>query len=245
MAQNGFMPSVAMPAAKVTACCSAMPTSNVRSGKRLAKRSRPVPVGMAAVMATMAGSASASAISASAKTRVYCGGPGGALACSPVMTLNLLTPVILVGRRLGRGVAVALFRDDVQQDRPGFLCLAQVPQHRQQVVQVVAVDGADVVEAHFLEQGPAGQDAAGVFLGPARGAFQPAREVLGHAGGQVAQVQEGPAADEAGQVGAHGADRRRDAHVVVVQDDQHASPCGRRRYSWPRRPCPRSWRRPR
>jgi hypothetical protein len=30
---NGFMPSVARPAAKVTACCSAMPTSKVRSGK--------------------------------------------------------------------------------------------------------------------------------------------------------------------------------------------------------------------
>ena len=70
MAQNGFMPSVAMPAAKVTACCSAMPTSKVRSGKRLPNRSRPVPDGIAAVMATMVGSRSASAINASAKTFV-------------------------------------------------------------------------------------------------------------------------------------------------------------------------------
>jgi hypothetical protein len=37
---NGFMPSVARPAAKVTACCSAMPTSKVRSGKRLAEQHR-------------------------------------------------------------------------------------------------------------------------------------------------------------------------------------------------------------
>ena len=35
MAQKGLRPSVAMPAAKVTACCSAMPTSKVRLGKRL------------------------------------------------------------------------------------------------------------------------------------------------------------------------------------------------------------------
>ena len=31
------------PAAKVTACCSAMPTSKVRAGKALPNRSRPVP----------------------------------------------------------------------------------------------------------------------------------------------------------------------------------------------------------
>ena len=97
MAQNGRRPSVAMPAAKVTACCSAMPTSKVRSGNRLAKRSRPVPLGMAAVTATMRSSASASWISASANTLVYCGWPGGALACSPVTTLNLLTACSLSG----------------------------------------------------------------------------------------------------------------------------------------------------
>ena len=70
MAQNGTMPSVAMPAANVTACCSAMPTSKQRSGKRLANRSSPVPDGIAAVIATTLGFASASAISASANTRV-------------------------------------------------------------------------------------------------------------------------------------------------------------------------------
>ena len=62
------MPSLARPAAKVTACCSAMPTSKQRSGKRSANMSRPVPDGMAAVMATIFLSASASAISALANT---------------------------------------------------------------------------------------------------------------------------------------------------------------------------------
>jgi hypothetical protein len=55
---------MAMPAAAVTSCCSAMPTSKNRSGKRLWNGSRPVGPGMAAVRATMSGSASASAISA-------------------------------------------------------------------------------------------------------------------------------------------------------------------------------------
>ncbi len=70
MAQNGAMPSAAMPAAKVTACCSAMPTSKQRSGNALAKRSSPVPDGMAAVTATMRSSRPASSTSASANTRV-------------------------------------------------------------------------------------------------------------------------------------------------------------------------------
>ena len=70
MAQNGFMPSVARPAAKVTACCSAMPTSKVRSGKAFSNRSTPVPDGIAAVMATMRSSFFASAISASPNTFV-------------------------------------------------------------------------------------------------------------------------------------------------------------------------------
>ena len=43
----------ARPAAKVTACCSAMPTSKVRSGNASPNRSSPVPDGMAAVIATM------------------------------------------------------------------------------------------------------------------------------------------------------------------------------------------------
>ncbi len=40
-----------------------------------------------------------------------------------------------------------------------------VLQHRDQGVQVVAVDRADVVEAQLLEEGAAGDHAAGVFLG--------------------------------------------------------------------------------
>ena len=70
MAQNGFIPSVASPAAKVTACCSAIPTSKVRSGNRFPNASSPVPDGIAAVIATMVGSRSASAISALANTLV-------------------------------------------------------------------------------------------------------------------------------------------------------------------------------
>ena len=60
----------ARPAAKVTACCSAMPTSKVRSGNSLPNRSSPVPDGIAAVMATILSSFRASLIRLSANTLV-------------------------------------------------------------------------------------------------------------------------------------------------------------------------------
>ena len=71
--------------------------------------------------------------------------------------------MILVGRVLGRRVALALLGDDVDQERP-VLGVAHVLQHRQQVIDVVAVDRADVEEAELLEQRAAGDEAARVFL---------------------------------------------------------------------------------
>ncbi len=93
--------------------------------------------------------------------------------------------MILVGRPLRRRVSLALLGDGMDQDRTGFLGFAHVAQHRQQVIQVMPVDRTDVVEAHFLEQRAAGQDAAGIFLGSAGGPLDAAREALGHAHGQV------------------------------------------------------------
>ena len=70
MATIGRRPPIAMPAAAVTACCSAMPTSKKRSGKRSWNGSRPVGPAIAAVIATMRSSASASLMIASAKACV-------------------------------------------------------------------------------------------------------------------------------------------------------------------------------
>ncbi len=59
-----------------------------------------------------------------------------------------------------------------------------------------------------------------ILLGPPRRALEPLREPLGHPRRQLAQAQERAAAHQPAQVGAHRAHRRRDGHVVVVQDDQ-------------------------
>src|SRR3982074_3785837 len=55
MHTTGRLPAIASPAAKVTACCSQMPTSKTRSGNSLAKASSPVDEAMAAVTATTFG----------------------------------------------------------------------------------------------------------------------------------------------------------------------------------------------
>ncbi len=61
---------MAIPAAAVTSCCSAMPTSKNRSGKRASKGKSPVGPGMAAVRATISGRSSASATRARLKASV-------------------------------------------------------------------------------------------------------------------------------------------------------------------------------
>jgi len=60
MATTGLNPSVAKPAANVTPCCSAIPTSKKRSGNLSENAARPVPSGMAAVTANTFSSDSAS-----------------------------------------------------------------------------------------------------------------------------------------------------------------------------------------
>jgi hypothetical protein len=132
--------------------------------------------------------------------------------------VELLHAVQFVGRVLGELPAVSFFGDDVDQHRP-VLDLLDVLQHADQVVHVVPVDRADVVEAELLEQGAAGGHAAGVFLGPLGHHLQRPRQVLGDVLAEPTGALVGPAGDQPGEIGAEAADRRGDRHVVVVEDD--------------------------
>ena len=87
------------------------------------------------------------------------------------------------------------------------------------MVEIVAVDRADIEEAELLEHRAAGEEGAGVFLGAPRALAHEAGQVLGEVLGPVAQAAIGLAGDETGEIGAHRAGRRRDRHVVVVEDD--------------------------
>ena len=126
--------------------------------------------------------------------------------------------VIFVGGFLRRRVAFALLRDDVHQDRAVF-GIAHVAQNGQQVIEIVAIDRADIIEAKLVEQSAAGHEAAGEFLDPLGLGLeefrQPARQLLA----DVAHRPIGLAGIKPRQISRHGADRRRNRHVVVVEND--------------------------
>ena len=98
MAVTGFIPSAARPAAKVTACCSAIPTSKKRSGNLRANAATPVPSGIAAVIATIVLSCSASSTNVFPKTDVYEAGAPGFTIFSPVAISKGPVPWNSLGR---------------------------------------------------------------------------------------------------------------------------------------------------
>ncbi|PAV93640.1 hypothetical protein WR25_16468 [Diploscapter pachys] len=75
----------------------------------------------------------------------------------------------------------------MDQDRP-FLGIADVLEHRDQMVEVVPVDRPDVIEAQLLEQRAAHRHAAGEFVGLARRVMERPRQAAGEALQDVAHA---------------------------------------------------------
>jgi hypothetical protein len=90
--------------------------------------------------------------------------------------------VVLVGGALSVGVSAPLLGDDVDEDGAGGLGSLNVVEDADEVVDVVAVDGADVVEAELLEKcGAAAADhAAGVLVHLRRQLVHGSAELLRH-----------------------------------------------------------------
>ena len=126
--------------------------------------------------------------------------------------------VILVVGRLGGRIALALLGHHMDQHR-SVLHLAHVLQDRQQMVEIVAVDWPDVIETELLEQGAAGPEVAAVLLRKAGLVVEKFRQAARDLLGRAAQRAIGAAGDKARQISRHRAGRRRDRHVVVVEDD--------------------------
>ena len=82
--------------------------------------------------------------------------------------------MIFVGGLFRRRVALALLGDDVDQERSG-VGVAHIVEHRQQMVDVVAVDRPDIEEAELIEQRAAGDEAARIFLDRHRALLEHAR----------------------------------------------------------------------
>ena len=94
-------------------------------------------------------------------------------------------PMIFVGGGLGGAIALALLRHHMDEHRPGRH-VAHVFQHGQKMVEIMAVDGADIIKAQLFEQGAAGPEAARIFLGLLRLVVEEFRQALGQLLGGLA-----------------------------------------------------------
>ena len=72
--------------------------------------------------------------------------------------------VIFVRAFLGGGIALALGRHDMDQNR-ALLAIADILQNRDQMVKIVAIDWADIIEAELFKKCPASDHAARVTFG--------------------------------------------------------------------------------
>ena len=129
--------------------------------------------------------------------------------------------VIFVGGGLGRRVALALLGHDMDEHR-AVGQIAHVLQDGQQMVEIMAVDRPDIEEAELLEQSAAGPEAAAEFFGAPRLLEEEFRQALGELLGRLADRAIGLARHQPRQIGRHRAGRRRDRHVVVVENDDQA-----------------------
>ena len=135
------------------------------------------------VMPTRRWSCSAMSQSQSPNTWVKLSLGGVAGLTKPTAGSNLPGGVVFDRVGLRQFVARALPRDDVQELRAALL--AEVLQRRDQCIQIVAIDGADVVEAEFLKDGAGHDHALGVLFEAPRELVE--RGVLEHAFGTFAR----------------------------------------------------------
>ena len=116
---------------------------------------------------------------------------------------------------------MALFGHDMDQAR-AFRHVADILQHRDQRIEIVAIDRPDIVEAQLLEQGAAHRHAARELVGLVRGIVQRGGQFPRKAPGEIAQLEERARGDQPREIGRQPAHRRGNRHVVVVEDDDEA-----------------------
>ena len=137
----------------------------------------------------------------------------------PLFGVEMADAVEHIGVLLSRRVALALLRDDVQQDRmPAVL---DEPEHIFQPFQIMPIYGAIIFKAHLLKERRSEEHTLPVLLEPVRQAVEALS--AGHlcrdgAIGLFDAVIARPRADERKMLG-NAADVRRDGHAVVVQDN--------------------------
>ena len=145
------------------------------------------------------------------------GWPGDWLGHDALRRVKFSHAVIKQTIFFGARIALALLRDHVQELRP--LKMADVVQRGKQHVQIVAINGTDVIETEFLEQRARRDHALDVFLG-ALGEFQHWRHALQHLFAAAPHGGIKTPRQQLGQIVVKRAHWPRDGHVVVVENDQ-------------------------
>ena len=219
---------MASPAAEVTACCSAMPTSKQRSGKALAKRCRPVGYIMAAVIATtsLVGAAQPEKLLGEDIGPGLPGARGERRAGDRVDLADRVEAILVVV--LGRLEAVALPGQAVHEDRSTELAgLLERPLER---ADVVTVDRPDVLQTQIGEHPLRGEHVLQPDLDPVQDVVRdvaqqrrPAHPPLDH----IQDLLVPRVGAQPGQLVGQAADGRGVGAAVVVDHDDQRQVLGR------------------
>ena len=137
----------------------------------------------------------------------------------PGQHVELRRGMALVGGGLGRGIALALFRQHMDQHRPGGPCLHRA-QHRQQLVQIMPVDRAHIGKAQLFKQRAAHGNAFQHLLGAARTFLKRLGQQAQRAFGSRFQILKRRFSIQPREIGRQRPHRRGNRHLVVVQDHE-------------------------
>ncbi len=126
-----------------------------------------------------------------------------------------------VGGLFGGGIALALPGDDMQQHRPGGT-VAHLTQHAREILDIMPVERADIGKPQLLEDGAADGHGLQRFLGAARALLEGLRQQAHRALGGGFQLLKRLGLVEPGEIARKRPHRRRNRHVIVVQDHEQA-----------------------
>ena len=106
--------------------------------------------------------------------------------------------------------------------------VAHVLQDRHEVLKVMTVDGAHIIEPHLLEEGAAGEHRPAVLFPLSGELVEALGKLLHELLREIPEALINARGGGAREVGGHGAHRRSDRHVVIVQDDDEFAVRGTR-----------------
>ena len=138
----------------------------------------------------------------------------------------------LVAGLLGGRVALALLGLDVEQDGLVAVGIAKLLQNGDEVVQIMSINGTDVVETQLLEEGTTADEATGILIDTLVNLLHILGQQTVKALGEVTEILEGLRNQQVGRVGTELRGRDDTTSTlraggeadlsIVIEDDDHA-----------------------